>query len=144
LTNYQETDGQQDRRDDELTQGIGRMRMRIADGGGSAVAVTYQALQDQAMIHLKIANFYRDAASRVQSQAGPIVDDWRQWDARKAQDYDDWQRTLVNNLLAEADAHDAARTSLINAAAAYQDAESASSGSAGGDSTLPATVRGPR
>lgn len=105
--------------------------MRTGNGGGSAVAVTYQTLQDQAMIHLKIANFYRDAASQVQTKAGPIVDDWRQWDAQKAQDYDDWQRTLVNNLLQEADAHDAAYTSLMNAADAYKDAEGANTGGNG-------------
>lgn len=113
--------------------------MRIADGG-SAVAVTYQALQDQAMIHRKIATFYRDAASRVQSKAGPIVDDWRQWDARKAQDYDDWQRTLVNNLLREADAHDLMYTNLMSAAEDYQGAEGANSGAAG---SPPLPVRGP-
>jgi len=117
--------------------------MRTGEGGGSAVAVTYQTLQDQAMIHLKIANFYRDAASRVQSKAGPIVDDWRQWDAQKAQNYDDWQRTLVNNLLQEADAHDAACTSLMNAAEAYQDAEGANAGG-NGSTPPPSPGRGPQ
>lgn len=114
--------------------------MRIAEGG-AAVAVTYQALQDQAMIHLKIANFYRDAASRIQSKASLIVDDWRQWDAGKAQDYDDWQRTLVNNLLKEADAHDAAFSSLLNASEGYRDAEGANTGGSG---SLPPPAHGPR
>ena len=113
--------------------------MRIAEGG-AAVGVTYQALQDQAMIHLKIANFYRDAASRIQAKASLIVDDWRQWDAGKAQDYDDWQRTLVNNLLKEADAHDAAFTGLVNASEGYRSAEGANTG---GNDPMPRPTHGP-
>jgi hypothetical protein len=90
--------------------------------------VTYQALESQAYLHKRIADYYRKVAERLHTHGAPIVDDWRQCNPQHATTYEQWKTDFINDAQSQVDWHTRKYTDFLATIEAWQQQEAALGG----------------
>lgn len=94
-------------------------------------AITYDALERQAYLHKRIADYYRKVAERLHTHGAPIVEDWRQCNPHHANTYEEWKNDFINDANSEAEWHTQKYNDFLSMIEAWQQQEAALGGKPG-------------